>query len=186
MARTKALWTKLPAYQQIAENELPTLHSVLVDAGRKWLEKRCSVILTELVTSAFEQPDAIGWDGWRSVLVECKASRSDFLNDAKKPFRQFPEQGVGHLRYFLVPAGLVKVDELPAGWGLLEYSKGKVRAVLGSKDFEANRNREVGMLLSAIRRLGVSSTATCSIRCYTIENKKKATLSVRKDEPQCS
>lgn len=160
------------------------LHATLVDAGRKWLCRKCAVVLTEIASSAFEQPDVVGWSGWQSILIECKASRSDFFSDAKKSFREFPEQGIGCIRFFLTPAGLINQDEVPVGWGLLEYSRGRVKQITNSKDFTPNRHREVGILLSAIRRLGVSGTPTCSIRCYTIENKKKATLSVRKEDPQ--
>lgn len=79
---------------------------------------------------ASESPDAIGWKnhGW-SILVECKVSRADFLADLKKPHRVNPDGGMGQTRYFLTPPGLLKVDELPATWGLLEVRGRFVRVV---------------------------------------------------------
>ena len=66
-------------------------------------------------------PDAIGWKKeCHSVLVESKVSRADFLADREKSFRQKPELGIGCERYYLAPRGLIRIEELPAGWGLLE------------------------------------------------------------------
>lgn len=96
-------------------------HAKLVDAAVAWLRRQgCPVVVGELVTGSAETPDALGWISGRSILVECKASRADFLADAKKPFRIHPALGMGDLRFFLAPAGLIRPDELPAGWGLLE------------------------------------------------------------------
>jgi hypothetical protein len=68
-------------------------------------------------------PDAIDWKGLnRSVVIECKVSRSDFLADADKPFRLKPEEGFGCERFYMAPSGVIGIDELPADWGLLEYS----------------------------------------------------------------
>ncbi|MDP9039800.1 MAG: hypothetical protein M3O02_11105 [Acidobacteriota bacterium] len=79
----------------------------------------CSLVVSEIVSAAYEVPDAIGWRYGRSVLIECKVSRADFLADAKKPHRQVTG-GVGERRYFLTPPGLLLPDELPKDWGLLE------------------------------------------------------------------
>ncbi|KKK54365.1 hypothetical protein LCGC14_3085490, partial [marine sediment metagenome] len=65
-----------------------------------------------------EIPDALGFASRKSTLIECKASRSDFLSDKKKSFRQKPDEGMGCLRYYLTPPGLVDPDELPENWGL--------------------------------------------------------------------
>jgi len=67
-----------------------------------------------------ENPDVFGFTRYNSVLIECKASRSDFLADKKKPFRQNPQEGVGNTRYYLVNEGVAKPEEMPEGWQLLE------------------------------------------------------------------
>lgn len=97
-------------------------HAELVKRAAVWLRRiqRCSVVVTEITSSGSEQPDALGWRFGASVLVECKATRADFLSDAKKPFRIFPETGMGNYRFYMVPSGLVSLGEVPNGWGLVE------------------------------------------------------------------
>src|ERR1700688_1075213 len=98
-------------------------HAKLVSMAVHWLRRyRCGVVLSEQACISGEVPDAIGWKrAHHSVVVECKVTRADFLADREKPFRQKPEIAVGCERFYLVPAGLLEVAELPAGWGLLEY-----------------------------------------------------------------
>src|ERR1700731_4323283 len=97
-------------------------HGQLVEKAVRWLRRyRCGVVLSEQACASGEMPDAIGWKrASHSVLVEGKVPRADFLADRAKPFRLKPEQGVGSERFYLTPAGLVRCEELPAGWGLLE------------------------------------------------------------------
>jgi hypothetical protein len=97
-------------------------HEQLVKAGKIWLlnTKRCRVVATELVTGVQEQPDIIGWQNFKSFMIECKVSRSDFFADAKKSHR-LPKCGMGEMRWYLTPRGLVKPEEVPDGWGLIEH-----------------------------------------------------------------
>lgn len=115
----------------------------------------CSIVLSELVTYANDIPDAIGWRSGHSIMIECKTSRSDFFKDAKKQQR-INGTGVGEYRYFLTPAGLVKPEELPENWGLLEVVDGHVKEVVYCKrrelDLSANVD-EKRILLSTIRRI---------------------------------
>jgi len=48
-----------------------------------------------------------------SYMIECKATRSDFLSDKTKPFRKKPERGVGNYRYYMTPPNLISADDLP-------------------------------------------------------------------------
>ena len=66
-----------------------------------------------------ENPDVFAFTRYHSILFECKASRSDFLADKKKPFRQDPLKGVGQRRYYIVNEGVCTQDEMPQGWQLL-------------------------------------------------------------------
>jgi hypothetical protein len=97
-------------------------HSQLVEKAVRWLRSyRCGVVLSEQACVSGEMPDAIGWKrACHSVLVECKVTRADFLADRAKPFRLKPEQGVGMERFYLTPPGLLRPEEVQAGWGLLE------------------------------------------------------------------
>lgn len=89
-----------------------------------------------------------------STVVECKASRSDFLADKAKPFRKTPELGMGVFRWYFAPAGLVKPEELPAGWGLAETSGRGARAVVCPMHQVAhNVDGELRLLVAAMRRV---------------------------------
>jgi hypothetical protein len=102
-------------------------------------------------------PDAIGWKrANHSVLAECKVTRADFLADRGKPFRAKPEQGVGSERFYLTPPALIQVEELPAGWGLLELRRGRVEMVHASaKNLRTATGfrYEMNLLLASLRRV---------------------------------
>lgn len=137
-------------------------HKQLVRRVAGWLrvsrEFRSKVVLAELVTQADETPDVLGFiSNGVSILIECKVSRADFKSDAMKSFRQFEDSGVGNYRYFAAPAGLLKPEEMPAGWGLLELDK-RCTFKVKTADWKAgNKQKEVAMLLSAMRRLEIST-----------------------------
>lgn len=145
-------------------------HDDLVVRAGKWLRSTagCTVVFEELVTLTSEIPDAIGWKDGTSYMIECKVSRGDFLADQSKRHRKHPESGIGAYRYYLAPAGLIKVEELPDRWGLLEVdSRGRVnlRAGCHPKRYgnervsflhTSNHRSEIYMLLSGLRRLQIS------------------------------
>jgi hypothetical protein len=115
-----------------------------------------------------EIPDAIGFRGDTTILIECKTSRSDFFADRTKSFRQLPERGMGALRFMLAPAGMIRVDELPAGWGLIEAAGKGATRVYGANPkqpenmwgdfFHAARatDCEARILLSGLNRIRVA------------------------------
>jgi hypothetical protein len=135
-------------------------HAKLILLAVAWLRRyRCGVVLSEQACASGEMPDAIGWKKvCHSVLVECKASRADFLVDRDKAFRLHPETGVGCERYYLVQKGLIRSEELPAGWGLLEVCG---REIEKAKSSGKNLRSEVGfqyemnLLLASLRRVEV-------------------------------
>jgi hypothetical protein len=136
----------------------PMTHSQLVERAVRWLRRyRCGVVLSEQACGSSEMPDAIGWKrASHSVLVECKVTRADFLADRGKPFRVKPEQGVGCERFYLTPPALVKVEELPTGWGLLELRRGRVEPIHGSaKNLRTATGfrYEMNLLLASLRRV---------------------------------
>lgn len=135
-------------------------HAQLVAIAVRWLRAyRCGVILSEQACASGEMPDAIGWKrASHSVLVECKVTRADFLADRAKPFRHNPNKGVGCERFYLAPAGLLKVEELPAGWGLLVIRDRTVEMVRASaKDLRTavGFRLEMNLLLASLRRVEV-------------------------------
>lgn len=135
-------------------------HEKLVSLAVRWLRRyRCGVILSEQVCISGEVPDAIGWKrAYHSVLVECKVSRSDFLADREKPFRQKPNIGVGCERFYLAPGRLIKPDELPFGWGLIEISAREMQVTKSSaKNLRSSTGfrYEMNLLLASLRRVEV-------------------------------
>jgi len=135
-------------------------HAQLVQKAVAWLRSyRCGVVLSEQACASGEVPDAIGWKrACHSVLVECKVSRADFLCDRDKPWRQNPKPGVGCERFYLVPTGLLRVQELPENWGLLELRKREVTMTKPSaKDLRTATGfrYEMNLLLASLRRVEV-------------------------------
>ncbi len=112
-------------------------------------------------TNTGEQPDCLGFRSGVSCLIECKTSRSDFLADKRKKFRTDPTLGMGDWRFFLAPTGIISVDELPTGWGLLETDGKRVKKVYRfptntewfNKPFIGNKQAECDYMYSACRRM---------------------------------
>jgi len=135
-------------------------HAFLVAKAVAWLRRyRCGVVLSEQACVSGEMPDAIGWKrACHSVLVECKISRTDFLADRNKPFRLNPQTGVGSERFYLVPKGLVRVEELMPGGGMKAY---RSRAIEGMKASKQNLRTDEGircemnLLLASLRRVEI-------------------------------
>jgi hypothetical protein len=126
----------------------------------RWLRSyRCGVVLSEQACVSGEMPDAIGWKkACHSVLVESKVSRADFLADRGKVFRQKPETGVGCERYYLAPRGLIRIEVLPAGWGLLEACGREIERVKTSAKnlrSELGFQNEMNFLLASLRRVEI-------------------------------
>ena len=137
-------------------------HAQLVRMAEEWLRRcyRCGIVLSEQSCTDGETPDVIGWKKkCRSVLIECKISRADFLADREKPFRKEPARGMGCERFYLVPQGLIRVQELPACWGLLE-AKGRRVLISARPGRQSQRDqsglmREMELLLASLSRVEV-------------------------------
>lgn len=158
-------------------------HKELVEAAYRWVVDNGSVgvVFKELKSLASEIPDVIGFGSWESVLVECKASRSDFLADKKKSCRA---KGMGNWRFYCCPKGMIQEKELPPGWGLIyvqpdgkarcqydcrvkhikeqnptewqkkEYPHGYWRVIRADENkFEADTEEERKIMYTALRRL---------------------------------
>ena len=128
-------------------------HATLVQLGVRWLSRQCSVVLYEAAPVKKEITDVIGWAGPRAILIECKASRADFLRDSLKKMRVNPKAGMAHRRYSLCPTGVIQPSDLPPKWGLLWAEKNSISVQRESKGF-AQRNlvAEVEFLSAMLRR----------------------------------
>ena len=140
-------------------------HQDLVEVAYKWVLKNtsCGVAFKELVTCNIETPDVIGFghDG-HSILIECKVSRSDFFADKMKPFRIYPDLGMGTQRFYCCPTELIKMSDLPTNWGLIwvnDFLKAKCvyKPYKGNcgerKGFNKSIRAEHSLMYSALRRL---------------------------------
>lgn len=131
-------------------------HAELVVQAERWLRRRLFAIVLSDVKCVVvnEQPDAIAWTGrGLSTLVECKATRSDYLRDAQKWFRRAPERGMGRQRWYFTAPGVVSPAELPFCWGLAVYDGKRVSMVRKPEPFlEWNRGAEQALLVTALRR----------------------------------
>jgi len=116
----------------------------------------------QAATSYGECPDAIGFRNGVSCLIEVKVSRSDFMSDKKKRFRVNPELGMGDWRFYLSPPGIIEVEDLPAGWGLLHAYDRSIKKISGfppnsqwisSKPFSAHKQSECDFMYGALRRI---------------------------------
>ncbi|HWZ44240.1 MAG TPA: hypothetical protein VNW97_12240 [Candidatus Saccharimonadales bacterium] len=137
-------------------------HQQLVRLAELWLRRkyRCGIVLSEQSCASGETPDVIGWKNTcRSVLIECKISRADFLADREKPWRQQPESGMGCERFYMAPPGVIAVQELPKGWGLLEYKGREIRMAVKARRqslrTETGMQWEMNLLLASLRRVEV-------------------------------
>lgn len=130
-------------------------HDDLVARAARWLKrtKGCGVVMSELATYAMETPDALGFHHHNSILVECKASRADFLLDKKKTVRKNPSFGMGNERYYMTPPKLVSPEEIPEKWGLLWVFPTMVRVVVTAGRQSANIKDERIFLYSIVRRI---------------------------------
>ncbi len=98
-------------------------HDEIAEIGARWLRGNgYPVAFSNMRSSAYgEQPDALGLNAYAdSFLLEAKISRSDFLSDKNKPWRQHGKEAIGDSRGYITPKGLLKIEEIPYGWWLLE------------------------------------------------------------------
>ena len=138
-------------------------HPALVELAVRWLRTsyRCGIILSEQACCSGEVPDVIAWKArCRSVLVECKVTRADFLADGDKPWRLDPRNALGCERFYMAPAWLIAAAELPPGWGLLEVRGRKVEIAVACNKRKSLRTpegllNEMNLLLASLRRVEI-------------------------------
>lgn len=66
--------------------------------------------------------------GFRRIIYEIKVSRGDFVKELNNLEKRLPAEQIAHECWFAMPVGLVKPDEVPEGWGLVEQIKNGMRA----------------------------------------------------------
>lgn len=110
-----------------------SLHYELCCEAAKWLRRgkgpirycgKWKYVAVELCAVGAENCDVWAFNGDRTLVIEVKTSRRDFLNDKKKWWRtnEANNYKAGNLRYYLAPEGIIKTEDLPEGWGLLTWT----------------------------------------------------------------
>lgn len=127
-------------------------HAELVARALKWVRNQCIIAFPELVSMNYEIPDVWGYGRGRSILIECKATRADFLADQKKVFRREADMGMGNYRFFMCPPDLISAEEIPAAWGLLYCREKIIKKVKMAQHQPANMLAERQLLASVVRR----------------------------------
>lgn len=157
-------------------------HEQLVQKTVKWCTKPlsltgpgCHLAIPEFPTGYDgEIPDVIAYRAHTealsgTVMCEVKVSRADFLQDKNKPHRNGETLGVGQHRFYVAPQNMITVDELPAGWGLVECTtRGALRCKIGYPAithigqreqlfketlFKVDHEREMNVLIRMLARI---------------------------------
>lgn len=140
-----------------------SLHYELCCEAAKWLRRkknserytgRWKWVAVELNVVGTENTDVWGYSGDSTVVVEVKTSRADFLKDKNKWWRtdEARDYWVGNYRYYLAPKGIIKEDELPENWGLLEWENGEITRVKSATYMKTNSTGELRIMSSILRR----------------------------------
>jgi hypothetical protein len=158
-------------------------HEQLCQKARAWLRgtKRCNPVFSN-IASCVEIPDAIGWFsgycGGGSIVVECKASVSDFYADKKKriafkhkehnyvtpsryvhkgneeQYEQIERPLMGDFRYYMSTPDVITlemVEKNAPDHGLLHVKERQVRVIRnGPRRDVVNKNGEIRYLRFAI------------------------------------
>lgn len=88
--------------------------------------------------------DAFAFSMWKRdkhdrICYEVKVTRSDFLNEIKKPWKREAGMALSNKFIYVTPPGLLKPDEVPEHCGLMEvHPSGHIRTVVKPK------HRDVG------------------------------------------
>jgi len=113
---------------------------------------RCQYVVCELERIG-ESPDAFGFGGSTTQLIEVKITRSDFLSDKNKYWRIHAWAGLGRFRSYLCPEGIIKESDLPDKWGLLYIDeKGKITRIKDPEFQECDHMAELQLIVSILRR----------------------------------
>lgn len=108
--------------------------------------------------------------GLTTIAFEIKVSRSDFLSEIANPDKRQQAISLSNEFYFVVPDGLIKVDEIPEECGLIAAKENSIRIVkkpVSNDDPLLNWH----FVASIARRSGEVSTET-----YRVEKQRSSRI----------
>jgi len=144
------------------------IHRELVQLAEKWLKELssddtkpylnpCGAVIAKSGSSETEKPYAIGFTSGISILIECKLTQSDFAASTRK--NSYKDSGdMGDYRYYLIPKGLLKIENIPNKYGLLEVDGNTINSVKEPEFIGGHKESEVSLLASALRRFQKKSS----------------------------
>ncbi len=139
-----------------------------------------TLINTDRITPAF-LPEEISGKHWledtdaqgrtrRLASIEAHEGRkkkvSVELKTGKLEIILIENEHLGNYRYYVCPWGLIPVDLLPEGWGLLYYKNGKFYRQKESWKFRSNLKKENELITHAIRRYASGDSTGILINTY--------------------
>ena len=105
------------------------------------------VELSSITTGTIESPDVIAFHqnirNSSCIVFEIKLSRADFKADFSKECR-LSGRGMGVRRYYVVPTGLVGVNEELNGWGLIYFDGNRLEIVKESRLYDETERHTFG------------------------------------------
>ncbi len=138
------------------------IYNDLVKLAEEWLRESssldtkpylnsCGAVISGSGNSATEKPYAIGFTSGISILIECKLNHSDFAVGKRKTVH-LDSGDMGDYKFYLIPKGLVKTDNIPAKYGLLEVENNLISIVREPEFIGGHKESEVALLASVVRR----------------------------------
>ena len=73
---------------------------------------------------------------------------------------------LGNCRYFVCPDGVIPVEKVPEGWGLLYYKNGKFYEKKRSATFRSNLRTENNLVVHALRRYASGDSKGILVNTY--------------------
>ena len=70
---------------------------------------------------------------FQSIGYEIKVSRADFTHELARPEKRSEAEKLCNCCYFVTPCNMVRIDEIPEGWGLYEVDEGGLKEVKAAK-----------------------------------------------------
>lgn len=138
-----------------------SLHYDLCCKAAQWLKKTqeplegaWKYIAVDLNVIAAECPDVWAFNGALTCLIEVKTTKADFLADRKKIWRKDLTRQAGNFRYYLTPKGMLNLEDLSHGWGLLEWDGMEIVKKVPSARFPTIGQSDLIILNSLLVREG--------------------------------
>ena len=121
--------------------------------GKLTYVSNCNPIYVEPQNLTGTIPDVIGFSWLSSYVIEVKTSRADFRNDKNK------KHHAGCCFWYLAPIGVVPIDEVSDGKGLLEFCEdGTIsQTIIPKCEEQKTKDTEIAILLSVLRGKNLSA-----------------------------